>query len=186
MHDLHGELLLGEPGAIAVELAGAWAIIMVVTGLYLWWPRANIGLAGVLYPRLSSGGRAFLRDLHAVTGIWLSFFALFFLITALPWTRSGERASRPFAASGQQRERPQDWTTGPASARRVAWRISEAPAAASRTSTQSIARRSGHSEHAAMHAPITGFDEIAAQAVPLGLADPVRSLRPRRRGRTGS
>ncbi len=68
MHDLHGELLLGEPGAIAVELAGAWAIVMVVTGLYLWWPRSHTGLAGILYPRLGSSGRAFLRDLHAVTG----------------------------------------------------------------------------------------------------------------------
>jgi len=38
MHDLHGELLIGDPGAIAAELAGAWAIVMAITGLYLWWP----------------------------------------------------------------------------------------------------------------------------------------------------
>jgi uncharacterized iron-regulated membrane protein len=41
VHDIHGELLLSAPGAIAVELAGAWAIVMVVTGLYLWWPRSS-------------------------------------------------------------------------------------------------------------------------------------------------
>jgi uncharacterized iron-regulated membrane protein len=67
VHDLHGELLMGTPGAIAVELAGAGAIVMVITGLYMWWPRGR-GLAGVLYPR-RAGGRLILRDLHAVTGI---------------------------------------------------------------------------------------------------------------------
>ena len=30
MHDIHGELLLGEPGAIVMELAGAWALVMVL------------------------------------------------------------------------------------------------------------------------------------------------------------
>ena len=47
--NIHGELLLGTPGNIAVELAGAWAIVMVVTGLYLWWPRDGRGAAGVFY-----------------------------------------------------------------------------------------------------------------------------------------
>ena len=34
-HDLHSDMLLGEPGHILLELAGAWAIVMIVTGLYL-------------------------------------------------------------------------------------------------------------------------------------------------------
>ena len=59
---------------------------MLGTGLFLWWPRESRGLAGVLYPRLRDGRRVFWRDLHAVTGIWVSAFAMFLLITALPWT----------------------------------------------------------------------------------------------------
>ena len=105
MHDLHGELLIGEPGAIAVELAGAWAIVMIITGLYLWWPRGS-GLGGLLYPRLSASGRTVLRDLHAVTGFWLSFFALFFLLTALPWTKvwgEGFETFRGFVGAPQAR-----------------------------------------------------------------------------------
>jgi len=39
-----------------------------------------------LYPRVSRGRIVFWRDLHAVTGIWVSAFAMFLLITALPWT----------------------------------------------------------------------------------------------------
>lgn len=83
---LHGELLLGDGGSVVVELAASWAIVMVITGLYLWWPRDFRLLGGVLYPRLGGGGRRFWRDLHAVTGVWISFLALFLLLSALPWT----------------------------------------------------------------------------------------------------
>lgn len=84
-HDIHGELLLGKPGAILVELAASWAIVLVLTGLYLWWPRTARGLGGVLYPRLSLKGRLFWRDLHSVVGIWSSLLVLFLLISGLPW-----------------------------------------------------------------------------------------------------
>ncbi|HCS63098.1 MAG TPA: PepSY domain-containing protein [Cellvibrio sp.] len=82
---LHGELLLGTVGSILVELAACWAIVLIITGLYLWWPRNAQGLAGVIYPRLRDGSRTFWRDIHAVTGIWISALALFLLVTGLPW-----------------------------------------------------------------------------------------------------
>ena len=82
---LHGELMLGTTGSIIIELAGCWAIVMIITGLYLWWPRNSAGLAGVLYPRLAKGGRRFWRDLHAVTGFWVALFTLFLLFSGLPW-----------------------------------------------------------------------------------------------------
>lgn len=83
---IHGELLLGTRGSIVIELAGAWALVMVVSGLYLCWPRGRSGVAGILYPRLNTKGRPMWRDLHAVTGFWVSACAIFLLITALPWT----------------------------------------------------------------------------------------------------
>jgi uncharacterized iron-regulated membrane protein len=82
---IHGELLAGRTGSLLVELVASWAIVMLGTGLYLWWPR-EAGIAGVLYPRLKRGSRVFWRDLHAVTGMWISALAMFLLITALPWT----------------------------------------------------------------------------------------------------
>lgn len=81
----HGELLAGNAGSVLVELAACWAIVLIITGLYLWWPRSARGLAGILYPRLNRGGRMFWRDIHAVVGIWISALALFLLITGLPW-----------------------------------------------------------------------------------------------------
>jgi uncharacterized iron-regulated membrane protein len=88
MSRLHGELLIGQYGSWIVELAAAWAVVMIVTGLFLWWPRNANGLSGVLYPRLRAGGRTFWKDIHSVTGIYISFFALFLLFTGLPWAKA--------------------------------------------------------------------------------------------------
>ena len=85
---IHGELLMGDRGSMIVELAASWTIIMILTGLYLWWPRNSTSWGGILYPRLMSGKKLFWRDLHSVTGIWLSGFTLFFLISGLPWAKS--------------------------------------------------------------------------------------------------
>jgi uncharacterized iron-regulated membrane protein len=82
---LHGELLLGDRGSNIVELAASWAIVLLLTGVYLWWPRQSQRLAGVLYIRLHQGSRIFWRDLHAVTGILIVWYALFILLTDLPW-----------------------------------------------------------------------------------------------------
>lgn len=84
---LRGELLIGNFGSAIVELAASWTIVMIVTGLYLWWPRQGRGLAGTLYPRLAGGGRLFWRDLHAVTGVWIACFTLFLLVSGLPWAK---------------------------------------------------------------------------------------------------
>jgi uncharacterized iron-regulated membrane protein len=112
---LHGELLLGSRGSMLVELAASWTILMLITGLYLWWPR-NARLSGTLYPRLRSGSRTFWRDLHAVTGMWVSMLALFLLLSGLPWTKSwgGMLHSIRQATSTTT---AQDWTTGSASER---------------------------------------------------------------------
>ncbi|MBD2858326.1 PepSY domain-containing protein [Spongiibacter sp. KMU-158] len=115
----HGELLAGNIGSVLVELAGCWAIILLVTGLYLWWPRNRRGLAGILYPRWRAGGRIFWRDIHAVTGIWIAAVTLFFLISALPWTLVWGTAFKEV----RQWHKPsltQDWSSGRSAERQLA------------------------------------------------------------------
>jgi uncharacterized iron-regulated membrane protein len=109
---LHGELLLGDRGSMAVELAASWAVVMIITGLYLWWPRQTQGLGGVLYPRLGRGSRIFWRDIHAVAGVWVSATTILLLASGLPWAKSWGgyfREIRQIAASAPVQ---QDWTTG--------------------------------------------------------------------------
>ena len=58
---LHGELLIGKYGSWIIELAGSWAVVMIVTGLFLWWPSNANGIAGILYPRIGQGWTRFLE-----------------------------------------------------------------------------------------------------------------------------
>jgi uncharacterized iron-regulated membrane protein len=104
---IHSQLLLGRAGSWLVELAACWAIVMLVTGLFLWWPRGR-GAAGVLWPR----SRSMLRDLHAVTGFWVSSFALVLLLSGLPWSHVWGSAFRAVRAEmGWVKGAPQ-WNTG--------------------------------------------------------------------------
>jgi uncharacterized iron-regulated membrane protein len=114
IRSLHGDLWAGTPGAILVELAASWAMVMIGTGLYLWWPSRLNSPAGILYPRFGAGGRTFLKDIHGVTGFWLSFMALFMLISGLPWTKVWGDGFRELRRMTQVAT-PPDWTNGPAS-----------------------------------------------------------------------
>ncbi|MCU1749121.1 PepSY-associated TM helix domain-containing protein [Pseudomonas sp. 6D_7.1_Bac1] len=82
---LHGELMIGTVGDRLVELAAGWGIVLVVSGVFLWWPRGRTG-AGILWPRFSRRGRVLWRDLHAVTGFWGAAFLLVMLLSGMTWT----------------------------------------------------------------------------------------------------
>ncbi|KAB0489237.1 PepSY-associated TM helix domain-containing protein [Pseudomonas psychrophila] len=82
---LHGELMIGTLGDRLVELAAGWGVVLVVSGLYLWWPRGQ-SAAGILWPRLSRRARPLWRDFHAVTGFWGAALLLFMLISGMTWT----------------------------------------------------------------------------------------------------
>jgi uncharacterized iron-regulated membrane protein len=83
---IHGTLLLGDVGDRMIEIAAGFAIVMIATGLYLWWPRGATRWAQVLLPDLSLKGRLWWRSLHASVGFWLSAVLLMFLLTGLSWT----------------------------------------------------------------------------------------------------
>lgn len=109
---LHGSLLLGLPGGLLVETAASWAIVLILSGLYLWWPRGK-GLAGVVFPRITAGKRLVWRDLHAVTGFWVSGLALVLLLSGLPWTDGWATAFRVVRQqAGWVSPGPQDWKGG--------------------------------------------------------------------------
>jgi uncharacterized iron-regulated membrane protein len=82
---LHGGWPLGDTGSWLLEIGACWTIVMVLTGMYLWWPRDGRGWRA-LVPRLHAGRRVFWRDLHACVAVWFSLLIVLFLLTALPWT----------------------------------------------------------------------------------------------------
>ncbi|RYY80440.1 MAG: PepSY domain-containing protein [Moraxellaceae bacterium] len=87
---LHRKLLLGKTGELLMELAACWTLIMIGTGMALWWPRRQQDNGAVrrmeLLPRLSLKGRSFWKSLHAAMGIWLAIGGIAFILTGLPWS----------------------------------------------------------------------------------------------------
>jgi uncharacterized iron-regulated membrane protein len=112
---LHGELLMSTAGSVIVETASSWAIVLIATGLFLWWPRQTQNLAGVLYIRVRKGRRLFFRDLHAVTGIWISTYALFLLFTGLQWATVWGAMFHETRTVLSRHLVHEDWPTGPSS-----------------------------------------------------------------------
>jgi len=81
---LHSFKYFGTYARYIIEIAAGWSILLVATGIYLWWPRGQRG--GVVSVRGKPQRRVFWRDLHAVTGIFVGFFIVFLAITGMPWS----------------------------------------------------------------------------------------------------
>jgi uncharacterized iron-regulated membrane protein len=86
IEEIHGELMAGTLGDRIVELVACWALVLIVTGFYLWLPKKRKGWSGVLYPRVNKGKRILWRDLHAVPAFWITGGLLFLILTGLPWS----------------------------------------------------------------------------------------------------
>ncbi|WP_228275622.1 PepSY-associated TM helix domain-containing protein [Gracilibacillus oryzae] len=86
VEEFHGELMMGTIGDRIVELAACWTLILVTTGLYIWFPRKRKDIFGVLLPRIRKNKRTLFRDMHAVTGFWLSIAIIFLVLSGLLWS----------------------------------------------------------------------------------------------------
>jgi uncharacterized iron-regulated membrane protein len=179
IHRLHGELLLGDRGSMIVELAASWAIVMFITGLYLWWPRNAQSMAGIVYPRLGRGKRLFWRDIHAVTGLWITFFTLFLLISGLPWAKSWGGMLKEIRQIGVTKVVTQDWTTGRSSELADRREMND-QAAVMADMSEHAGHHHGdaqsHSEH-----DYSAIDRLVATVRPLNLAAPVQISPPSKR-----
>ncbi|SFT42818.1 PepSY domain-containing protein [Mesorhizobium sp. YR577] len=81
---LHSLKYFGSTARMVIEIAAGWSVLLVGTGIYLWWPRRQTG--GVVSVRGTPKRRVFWRDTHAVTGIFVGFFIVFLAITGMPWS----------------------------------------------------------------------------------------------------
>ncbi len=67
---IHGSLMIGTVGDRLIEIACGFGIVLIITGLYLWWPRDKKVAGGVLAPNLALKGRMLWKSLHQVVGFW--------------------------------------------------------------------------------------------------------------------
>lgn len=81
---LHSLAYFGALANGVIEVVAGFAVILVVTGIYMWWPRGRAG--GVTHLRDTPRKRVWWRDLHAVTGSVAGIGLLFLAVTGLPWS----------------------------------------------------------------------------------------------------
>jgi len=81
----HKELMLGTPGRYITELVACWLMVLILSGIYLWWPR-KLPKRGTFKPDMTNTGRPLWREFHSVFGAWASLWVLALLLTGLPWT----------------------------------------------------------------------------------------------------
>ena len=91
IRNFHGKLFLGIVGKALVELFASWSVILLVSGLYLWYQlkkmQSRNNLFQILIPRSSPFlGRNFWREWHAFFGSWIAIIIIFLVITGLPWS----------------------------------------------------------------------------------------------------
>ncbi|AOI90479.1 peptidase [Burkholderia pseudomultivorans] len=96
---LHRKLLLGKTGELLMELAACWTLVMIGTGIALWWPRGSARIGRALRPDLSLRGRPLWKSVHATAGIWLAAGTVAFILTGLPWSGSWGKNFKALAAT---------------------------------------------------------------------------------------
>lgn len=82
--NIHSLILFGAGPNLIVEMVAGWAMLLVASGVFLWWPRGRKG--GVVSVRSSPARRLWWRDVHAVTGVFAATVLLFLAMTGMPWT----------------------------------------------------------------------------------------------------
>ncbi|CAN7451426.1 PepSY domain-containing protein [Trinickia sp. LjRoot230] len=106
---IHRKLLLGKPGELLMELVACWTLVMIGTGIALWWPREASSLRAALMPDFTRRGRPLWKSIHATLGIWLAIGAFAFVMTGLPWTGFWGKQFKALATSVKLGSPPGAW-----------------------------------------------------------------------------
>ena len=95
---LHSSLLQGEGWRWMIELAASWLMVMLLTGVYLWWPRND----EKMLPQRDVKGRKWWAQWHSFIGVVLGIMSLVILTTGLTWSKyAGEQVRLARDSIGQ-------------------------------------------------------------------------------------
>ncbi len=159
---LHSLTLFGAAANLIVEIVAGFAVILVITGAYLWWPRGQGGEGGgsVVRLRETPKRRVWWRDLHAVTGLFAGGGLLFLALTGLPWSGWWGQELRAWSNAAGLGQPRQLWADKPVSAvpmravlNEPGWTMQDAPVPRSAPSP----------------APAIGLDRAAATLRDMGM-----------------
>jgi uncharacterized iron-regulated membrane protein len=117
---LHSNYLQNDNWRWMIELAASWLMVMLVTGVYLWWPQDKQSAL----PQSSARGRVAWKQWHAFIGVALSVMSAIILTTGLTWSKyAGDqvRLARDLTNQGSPRIPATIKSTVPATGAPLTW-----------------------------------------------------------------
>lgn len=173
---IHSLALFGDTPNRLIEITGGFAMVLVVTGIFLWWPRSQTG--GVVSIRGTPSRRVFWRDLHAVTGAFAGILIFFLALTGMPWSGYWGTNVQSWLASHGLGYPAQLWDDVPKSEKvsqdilpKVGWTVEKAPVPLSDIAAAQSARPIGlnRAVEVARAADLTPGFEMALPSSPTGV-----------------
>jgi uncharacterized iron-regulated membrane protein len=105
---IHGTLLLGKFGDMLIELSTGLTFLLLITGVYLYWPKPSFSSKALFKPSFltvskavprSKEQRAYWKALHGSIGVYSLVFIVFFSLTGMAWTGIwGQKIIQPFSS----------------------------------------------------------------------------------------
>ena len=86
VENIHRRLLLDDFGKQVVALSVICLLILMFSGIYIYYPRLKKSFSQSLKLNFQSKGRFFLSNLHSVIGMWVIPFYLLASLTGLYWS----------------------------------------------------------------------------------------------------
>ena len=83
--DLHTNLMLGDIGGEIVDYATLIFLVMVISGIILWWPHNKARKKSSYKIKWGAPFKRVVYDLHNVPGFYASWVLIFIVITGLAW-----------------------------------------------------------------------------------------------------
>ncbi|MBL4799289.1 MAG: PepSY domain-containing protein [Oleispira sp.] len=109
--DIHGTLMIGQIGDALIELSAGLMIFLLLSGLYLHWPRNGANVKAMLLPLFllphnlrilfnrEKTSRSIWKEIHSSLGFYLTLFILFFALTGMAWTGIwGQQLVQPYGS----------------------------------------------------------------------------------------
>lgn len=82
---LHRELLLGPKGKQVIHWVTLLSLLMIISGIVLWWPVNKIGRRKRFRIKWGVSPRRLNYDIHNVLGFYASWVVLFIILTGIFW-----------------------------------------------------------------------------------------------------
>ncbi len=101
---VHWDLLLGDAGRQVVSYGTFIFVLLLLSGLVLWWPKNKAARKQRFKIKWDASGKRLNYDLHNTVGFYVTLVALVIALTGLTWSFDWVRSGVAYLATGHPAE----------------------------------------------------------------------------------